>query len=69
MEAGELHPGDEVLIIGPTTGTICLTLDEIRVDLRPTDTASKGESFSIAVPSKIRPSDRLYLWRPLPPRP
>lgn len=69
MEAGELHPGDEVLIIGPTTGTICLTLDEIRVDLRPTYTASKGESFSIAVPSKIRPSDRLYLWRPLPPRP
>lgn len=69
MEAGELHPGDEVLIIGPTTGTICLTLDEIRVNLRPTDTASKGESFSIAVPSKIRPSDRLYLWRPLPPRP
>lgn len=69
MEAGELHPGDEVLIIGPTTGTICLTLDEIRVDLRPTDTASKGESFSIAVPSKIRPSDHLYLWRPLPPRP
>lgn len=69
MEAGELHPGDEVLIIGPTTGTICLTLDEIRVDLRPTDTASKGESFSIAVPSKIRPSDRLYLWRSLPPRP
>lgn len=69
MEAGELHPGDEVLIIGPTTGTICLTLNEIRVDLRPTDTASKGESFSIAVPSKIRPSDRLYLWRPLPPRP
>ncbi len=65
MEAGELHPGDEVVITGPTTGTIILTLDEIRVDLKPVDTVRKGQSFSIAVPSKIRPSDKLYFWRPL----
>ncbi len=65
MEAGELHPGDEVVITGPTTGTIILTLDEIRVDLKPVDTVVKGQSFSIAVPSKVRPSDKLYLWRPL----
>lgn len=38
MEAGELHPGDEVVITGPTTGTLILTLDEIRVDLKPVDT-------------------------------
>lgn len=66
MEAGELHPGDEVVITGPTTGTLILTLDEIRVDLKPTDCVRRGESFSIPVPSKIRPSDKLYYWRPLP---
>lgn len=65
MEAGELHPGNEVVITGPTTGTLILTLDEIRVDLKPVDTVRKGQSFSIAVPSKIRPSDKLYFWRPL----
>lgn len=65
MEAGELHPGDEVVITGPTTGTLILTLDEIRVDLKPTDTVRKGQSFSISVPAKIRPSDKLYFWRPL----
>lgn len=65
MEAGELHPGDEVVITGPTTGTLILTLDEIRVDLKPVETVRKGQSFSIAVPSKIRPSDKLYFWRPL----
>lgn len=65
MEAGELHPGDEVVITGPTTGTLILTLDEIRVDLKPVDTVRKGQSFSIAVPSKIRPSDKLYFWRPV----
>lgn len=65
MEAGELHPGDEVVITGPTTGTLILTLDEIRVDLKPVDTVGKGQSFSIAVPSKVRPSDKLYFWRSL----
>lgn len=65
MESGELHRGDEVVITGPTTGVLILTLDEIRVDLKPVDTVRKGESFSIAVPSKIRPSDKLYFWRPL----
>lgn len=68
MEAGELRPGDEVVIIGPTTGTLILTPEEIRVDLKPVDIVRKGQSFSIAVPSKVRPSDRLYLWRKLPPQ-
>lgn len=65
VEAGELHRGDEVVITGPTTGTLILTLDEIRVDLKPVDVVKKGQSFSLSVPSKIRPSDKLYYWRPL----
>lgn len=63
MENGELRPGDEIVITGPTTGALVLTLDEIHVNLKPVEVARKGDSFSIAVPSKIRPSDRLYLWR------
>ena len=64
MEAGELHVGDEVIITGPTTGAIPLTLDEIRVDLKPVEKTVKGERFSIKVAEKIRPSDKLYLWQP-----
>lgn len=63
MESGELRVGDEVVITGPTTGSIILTIEEIRVDLKPVESATKGQSFSIAVPTKIRPSDKLYLWR------
>lgn len=62
MESGELHRGDEIVITGPTTGTIILTLDEIRVGLKSVEKTVKGESFSIPVPSKIRPSDKLYQW-------
>lgn len=65
MEAGELHVGDQAYIIGPTTGAVPLTVQEIRVDLKPVDCAVKGQRFSIAVPQKIRPSDKLYLWQPV----
>ena len=68
MEAGELHVGDEAWIIGPTTGAIPITIEEIRVDLKPVEKTVKGEHFSIAVPEKIRPSDKLYLWQPVPPK-
>ncbi len=62
MESGELHVGDEIIITGPTTGALMLTVGEIRVDLKPVDTVRKGESFSIKTDARIRPSDKLYVW-------
>ncbi|MEG0253057.1 MAG: U32 family peptidase, partial [Muribaculaceae bacterium] len=62
MEAGELKIGDEIVITGPTTGAINITIDEIRVDLKPVEKAIKGDRFSIKIADKIRPSDKLFLW-------
>ncbi len=62
MEGEELCRGDEVVITGPTTGALVLTVDDIRVGGKSVEKAVKGDSFSIAVPSKIRPADRLYRW-------
>lgn len=64
VENGTVKVGDEVVITGPTTGALILTVDELRVDLKPVQQAEKGQSFSMKVPSKIRPSDRLYVWEP-----
>lgn len=63
MEAGELHVGDEIIITGPTTGALPITLEEIRVDLKPVEKTKKGERFSIKTNTKIRPSDKLFLWK------
>lgn len=60
IEASEISVGDKLLITGPTTGAIFIDLDEIRYDLKPVQTAHKGEHISIKVPSKVRPSDKLY---------
>ena len=60
LETGGLKPGDEIIISGPGTGVIQITVGEIRVDLKPTDEAKKGELCSIIVPVKLRRSDKLY---------
>jgi putative protease len=60
IESGELAIDDEVLITGPTTGVMELTLKEIRVDLAPANKSVKGEYCSIAVSDKVRRGDKLY---------
>lgn len=62
MESGELKTGDEVVLTGPTTGALIFKVDELRYDLHPVDKVRKGDLFSMPVPEKVRPSDKLYLW-------
>ena len=62
-EAEELHKGDKVLIIGPTTGVVEIILDEIQVDYKVVEIIHKGDRFTIPVKEKIRPSDKLYVMR------
>jgi putative protease len=65
VESGEVRVGDEVLIIGPTTGAVPMTITELRVELQPVEKAVKGDHFSIKTDVKVRPSDRMYLWLPV----
>ncbi|MDR0972475.1 MAG: U32 family peptidase [Prevotellaceae bacterium] len=58
-EAAEISVGDKLLITGPTTGAVYLTLEEARVDLKAVQTVRQGEHFSIKT-DKIRPSDKLF---------
>ena len=64
IESGVLKIGDEILIIGPTTGVVEHIVDEIRVDLEPVEETVKGETCSIPIPEgiKLRRSDKVYLW-------
>ncbi|MBP9987153.1 MAG: U32 family peptidase [Bacteroidales bacterium] len=62
IETGSLSVGDPVIISGPSTGVVEFEIPEIRVDLKPVQTASKGELCSIPVAEKLRRSDRIYLF-------
>jgi putative protease len=59
-EACEFSVGDKMLITGPTTGALYVTVDEIHDDVQSVQTAQKGTRVSIKVPEKVRPSDKLF---------
>jgi putative protease len=60
VEATTFKVGDKMLITGPTTGVIYVTADEIHDDNGPVQVALQGTRVSIAVPAKVRPSDKLF---------
>lgn len=60
IQSGSLKVGDEILITGPTTGVIQTTVKEIRVDLKNTDEAHKGQTISVPIDEKVRRADKLY---------
>lgn len=59
-EACEFSVGDKMLITGPTTGVMYVTVDEIHDDTHAVQTAQKGTRVSFKVPAKVRPSDKLF---------
>jgi U32 family peptidase len=61
IETGSLSVGDEILIIGPTTGTIEITIKELRKDNIPVQKVTKGDIFSMPIDIElIRSSDKIY---------
>jgi putative protease len=60
LETGELSIGDDIIILGKTTGVYEDTIKEIRVELKPVEKAIKGDMFSIPTHTIIRRGDKLY---------
>lgn len=69
VESTALHKGDEVMAIGATTGVVEFKVEDMRVNLKPTDAAQKGARCSVAVdPSicpdgRLRRGDKIYIWQ------
>jgi putative protease len=62
LENGDLEKGETILITGPTSGSIDYVVDEIRVALKETKKALKGEFCSIKSESFLRRSDKVFKW-------
>ena len=62
LEAQNLSIGDEILVIGETTGVYEDTIDEIRVELESVQKVGKGIPFSIKTKELIRRNDKLFKW-------
>jgi len=60
IEAYDISIGDNVLITGPTTGAQEFEIKEMLVNDEHKNTGTKGDSITIPLDFRIRPSDKLY---------
>jgi len=63
IETHSLNVGDEILIIGPTTGVVEHKITEIRVDEMSVKEAKKGIKCSIKLSGIVRKNDKVYTWK------
>lgn len=61
VETHSLSIGDNILVIGPTTGAYEASLTELRIDLNPAEKVIKGEHCSVPVTETLRRGDKVYL--------
>ena len=59
-----MHVGDKMLVTGTTTGALIQPCEEIRFDLEPVETATRGQRISVKVNERVRPNDKLYVLQP-----
>lgn len=60
IETHDLTVGDEIKIIGETTGVYESTIEEMRLHLEPVNKVAKGDLCSIKVTELVRRGDKLY---------
>ena len=60
IEAYDIAVGDTILITGPTTGAQEMIIEEMYVNDEQGTEATKGDSVTLPMNFRIRPSDKLY---------
>ena len=69
VESSPLSVGDRAMAIGATTGVVEFAVEDMRVNLKPAQTAGKGVRCSVAVDPSICPDrrlrrwDKIYIWK------
>jgi len=60
IDTNELNVGDEINIVGPTTGVYEDIIKEIRLELEPVEKAKKGDAVSFKTKDLVRRGDMVY---------
>ncbi|QQS35681.1 MAG: U32 family peptidase [Ignavibacteriales bacterium] len=63
IESGAVYTGDDILIIGPTTGVVEVKPDIILNEDKNVSSASKGERVTFPCSVLVRPHDNVYVVR------
>ncbi len=63
VRANELHLGDEILIIGPTTGVVQERVTSMEKEHRPVQSAGRNERVGVKLCQRVRKNDEVFLWQ------
>ena len=55
-----LKVGDDIMVIGETTGVYRTTIKELRLDRDPIPEVHQGDRFSFATDEQLRRGDKVY---------
>jgi len=61
MESSEIKTGDNILIMGETTGVLEINLEKMNVNDNESSIAKRGDEITLKTPSLIRRNDKVYL--------
>jgi putative protease len=61
IESGKIREGDNILIIGETTGVVDFIINDFFVDDKPAATAERGNELTFAPPDLVRRNDKVYI--------
>ena len=59
----KLNVGDEIVIIGKTTGIVKSKIKHMEINRKLLEKAKKGDEIGIKLPSKVRKNDEVYVIR------
>lgn len=63
IETNDVNVGDELLIIGPTTGVVELKAEKIVLNEKEVKNAGKGKLITIPCSEKVRKNDKVYVLK------
>ena len=61
MESGEIKIGNNILIMGETTGVLDIKLEKMTVNDKENSIANRGDEITLKVLSLVRRNDKVYL--------
>ena len=61
MESGEIKIGNNILIMGETTGVLDIKLEKMTVNDKKNSIANRGDEITLKVLSLVRRNDKVYL--------
>jgi putative protease len=63
VDAEQICLKNTLLLIGPTSGVVTITVDKMIFNEKEVDSAVKGQCITIPVSQKVRKNDKVYIFR------